>query len=272
VTRPSEGAARLSGLNSRLSGLVPYFVATSIAVVALIVTALLFASSASAPGATPTEENLSAAVVASPTSLPATETPIPPTASPAPPSQTPQSPATETPVPSNILIQPSETAVPTATIIEPTATPLPPTETSVPPSETPMQGEVQTAPTTAPSDWLPVRFIYNNDSFYWMNDASRSINTRPIVFERIGGTGRFEGRWWAYWTMEPGRCMEIVFTDVRFPQRPNGCRPNAFFTPTRTQNTNFWTGLGQFRVLWNNIEIAVCEIAAGECRAAVPPA
>jgi hypothetical protein len=105
-----------------------------------------------------------------------------------------------------------------------------------------------------------------------MNDSNRTINARPIVFERIGGTGRFEGRHWAYWTMEAGRCMEIRFVDVRNPQHPNGCRPNAFFTPTRNQNTDFWTGAGDFHVLWNGTEIAICEIAAGECDASVPPA
>lgn len=127
-------------------------------------------------------------------------------------------------------------------------------------------------PTAAPGDWLPVSFVYNDQGFWWLNHSSRSISSQRIAFERIGGTGSFSGNRWAYWTMEPGRCMELLFTDVRNPQRPNGCRPNAFFTPTRSQGIDFWTGSGQFRVLWNGTEIAVCEIAAGQCDAAVPPA
>jgi hypothetical protein len=116
-----------------------------------------------------------------------------------------------------------------------------------------------------------VSFVYNNNGFWWLNNVSRSISAQPIVFERIGGGGGFNGSRWAWWTLEPGRCMELLFADVSGVQRPNGCRPNATFTPTRTQGIDFWTGTGQFRVLWNGTEIAVCEIAAGQCNAAVPP-
>jgi hypothetical protein len=271
VTRSSE-AAGLSALSPRLGGLLPYIVATGIAVVALIVVALVVSSSMPAPIPTPTEANQIVAVAASPTSIPATVTAIMPSPTAIPPSTTPP-PSTQTLIPAEILISPTVTLVtPTATLIPPTVTPLPPTATPVPPSDTPTQVEGTPAPTSVPSDWLPVRFIYNSDSFYWMNDAGRSINARPIVFEHIGGAEHFEGQRWAYWTMEAGRCMEIVFADVRFPQRPDGCRPNAYFTPTRTQSVDFWTGSGEFRVLWNGTEIAVCEIAAGECSAAVPPA
>ena len=271
VTRSSE-AAGLSVLPHRLGSLLPYIAATSIAVVALIVIVLIFSSSMSASITTPTYENLIVAADASPISIPATVTAIPLSVTLIPPSTTPL-PATSTPGPANIIIPPTETPIlPTAPIIIPTVTTLPPMATLVPPSETPTQVEGSPAPTSVPSDWLPVRFIYSSELFYWMNDANRSISARPIVFEHIGGAEHFEGQRWAYWTMEAGRCMEIVFADVKYPQRPDGCRPNAYFTPTRTQNVNFWTGSGQFRVLWNGTEIAVCEIASGECSAAVPPA
>lgn len=113
-------------------------------------------------------------------------------------------------------------------------------------------------------------FVYNNEGFWWLNGAARSLSSQPIRFERVGGSQAFSGSRWAFWTLESGRCMEIRFADVSNPQRPNGCRPNAFFTPTRSQGIDFWTGTGQFRVLWNGAEIAVCDIAAGQCSASVP--
>jgi hypothetical protein len=66
--------------------------------------------------------------------------------------------------------------------------------------------------------------------------------------------------------------MEIMFVDVAQALCPENRRPNAYFTPTRTQGIDFWTGTsGQFRVLWNGQEIALCEISAGECTAYIPP-
>ncbi len=274
VTRSSDEAASSAPLRlrPRISSLLPYIVATSMAVIGLIVIAVIVSSSANTPTATPTDASLFAAGNASLTPILPTETIIPPTATLLPPSST-SVPPTNTPALESLLIAPTHTAIPqTTTLIVPTVTPLPPVATPTPPSEATIPADVPPGATTAPSDWLAVRFIYNNDAFYWMNDSSRSINARPIVFERVGAIGRFEGQLWAYWTMEAGRCMEINFVDNRNPQRPNGCRPNAFFTPTRSQTTNFWTGTGQFRVLWNGAEIAICEIAAGECTGSVPPA
>jgi serine/threonine protein kinase len=309
VTRSAEENAPPSGLRSRVGGLLPYLVATSIALIALLVIAVIASSSAARPTATATDANLIVAAVSSPTPLPPTATTIPASATNLPPSSTPF-PPTNTAIPANAVIPPTltpimptstsipatatpvpSTALPlsaTATPVPPTATLLPPTETPspipptdtpipasatpIPPTEPPLSADSSPAPTPVPPGWLPVRFIYNNDAFFWMNDSNRTINAKPIIFERIGGTGRFEGNRWAYWTMEAGRCMEIVFVDARNSPAPNNCRPNAFFTPTRNQNTNFWTGSGQFHVLWNGTEIAICEIAAGECSASVPPA
>ena len=293
VTRSAEENTPLSALRSRVGGLLPYVVATSIALIALLAIAVIVSSSGASPTATATDANQIVAALSSATPVPPTPTIIPESATNLPPSSTPI-PATDTSVPANVVIPPTLTPIaPTSTSIPPTATPVPPTATllpptdtwtpvpptetpipasaiPLPPSETPISADLSPAPTSVPPDWLPVRFIYNNDAFFWMNDSNRTINSRPIVFERIGGTGRFEGNRWAYWTMEAGRCMEIMFVDARNSPAPNNCRPNAFFTPTRNQDTNFWTGSGQFHVLWNGTEIAVCEIAAGECSASVP--
>jgi hypothetical protein len=62
-----------------------------------------------------------------------------------------------------------------------------------------------------------------------------------------------------------------MFADVARGGCPEGRSPNAFFTPSRRQGVDFWTGgVGLFRVLWNDMEIVVCDIAAGQCSAYVP--
>ncbi|MFC1959812.1 protein kinase [Chloroflexota bacterium] len=205
-----------------------------------------------------TEQPAQVAVVASPTPVPIA------TAQPAPtivvPSPTPI--LIETEQPAQVAVVASPTPVPTKT-----TQPLP-SPTAIPaPTEI-----VPVGPTAAPGDWLPVSFVYNADAFYWINNAGRNISSEHIAFARIDGMQHFEGNRWSYWTMETGRCMELVFADVSAPPRPAGCQPNAWFTPTRTQDTNFWTDSGQFRVLWQGQEIAICEIAAGLCYAFVPPA
>ncbi len=177
-----------------------------------------------------------------------------------------------TPAPTDTAL-PSQTPPPTATFTAlMTDTPLP-IITSPPPTNPPAPTTVPqvVGPTAAPANWLPVSFTYTSDAFYWLNNAGVNISVQHIAFEQIGGTERFEGHRWAYWTMEAGRCMELVFADVSVPPRPEGCRPNAWFTPTRTQGVGFWTGGGQFRVLWQGQEIAICEISAGQCSAFVPP-
>lgn len=264
------------------SNRLPYVVATSITLIVLAVIALALSAGAggltSAPTITSGATQIAAAAVTEEPSLIATDV---------------QSPAlTNTSVPSTAIpILPSATAIPpTATPEPPSQTPVPPTAvpptdlpaTPIPSTPEPPPAEPPTAapivptdlplgPTAAPADWLPVSFVYNNEGFWWLNNVSQSISAQPIRFERIGGSHAFSGSRWAFWTMEPGRCMEIRFADVGNPQRPNGCRPNAFFTPTRSQGIDFWTGSGQFRALWNGTEIAVCEIAAGQCSAFVPP-
>jgi hypothetical protein len=105
-----------------------------------------------------------------------------------------------------------------------------------------------------------------------MNDSDRTISSKSIVFEQVGGQKQFAGSRFAYYANEPGRCMQIMFADVARIGCPENRRPNAYFTPTRTQNVDFWTGgTGQFRVLWNDVEVAVCDISAGECSAFLPP-
>jgi serine/threonine-protein kinase len=278
----------------KTSSWVPYIVATAVVASLLVVFGIiLIGGSGNSPenAGDPTQgAMLPAAELSDEPSPRASETPpLPPTATPEPASPAPVEPVERSIVPSSSPELPSPTAIPPSDTPIP-LTPVPPTPvppTPIPPTPVPPTPEPPTllpvastldstaappAATNVPPDWLPVNFIYDNNGFWWLNAASRSINAQPIRFERIGGGQSFSGDRWAYWTLEPGRCMEIRFSDVGNPQRPNGCRPNAFFTPTRTQGIDFWTGSGQFRVLWNRTEIAVCDIAAGQCSASVPPA
>jgi serine/threonine protein kinase len=187
--------------------------------------------------------------------------------------------STSAPVEVDLTATPTETltSLPTATPINtatPTDTATPTATSPVPPTETATAIPADTAtpegPTAAPAGWLPVRFIYDDDAFYWMNDSDRTISSEPIAFERIDGSQRFEGNRFPFYSMEPGRCMQIMFADVARQQCPEGRRPNAFFTPTRTQGISFWTE-GQFRVLWQGTEIAVCRKRDGICMAFIPP-
>jgi hypothetical protein len=135
---------------------------------------------------------------------------------------------------------------PTQTSVPPSATPVPPTPTAVPPSATPVPPTpilptlVPGALTPAPAGWLPVRFIWTSDAFYWMNDSSQSISESDCV--RAGGRPeRFSGSQWAvfYPVVEPGRCMKIMFVDVAVAGCPEGRRHNVLFTPSRTQGFDF---------------------------------
>lgn len=228
------------------------------------VAALPVAEATEEPTAAPTTAPTDTVMPPTESTIPLGETPLPPTATTEPPTATPV-PPTETPLQPTPIPPTPEPPTPVPPTPEP-PTPEPPIEVPVVPTDPPPPP----GPTAAPADWLPVTFVYNNEGFWWLNGASRSISSQPIRFERVGGSQAFSGSRWAFWTMEPGRCMEIRFADVSNPQRPNGCRPNAFFTPTRSQGIDFWTGTGQFRVLWNGTEIAVCDIAAGQCSASVP--
>jgi hypothetical protein len=190
---------------------------------------------------------------------PAEPSPIPPTSAP----------AAVIPAATFTSLPPPDTAILTEppTLVPPTVTAIILTSLA---SATPTFTPTLAGPTAAPVGWLPVRFLYNDDGFFWMNDSGQNIRVENIAFENFTSRKRFEGRQWAYYTMEQGRCHAIVFADVSSSRCPENRRPNAWFTPTRNQNYDFWTGGGQFHAFWRGIEIAVCDIAAGQCLAYVP--
>lgn len=228
-------------------------------VVMVAVVASSLNRSASSVAALPTLAPTATSAPPTNTAIPATD--VPPSVTPIPSSPSPE-------LPTATLVPPSPTPEPPSpTPVPPTATLVPPTFTPEPPTSIPAAG-----PTAAPANWLPVHFIYTADAFYWMNDSGSTIRVESYVFERVDGSQRFEANRFAYYSMEPGRCVQIMFADVARIGCPEGRRPNAFFTPSRRQGVDFWTGgVGLFRVLRNGVEIAVCDIAAGQCSAYVPP-
>jgi hypothetical protein len=141
---------------------------------------------------------------------------------------------------------------------------------------------VALAATSTPKYPNGQRFIayYDQDGFHLKQITGLRNSISSIVFERLDEmgkeAGRFSGRRWAemYAWIGPGYCMEIELAG-RPPQTLAQCQ--GYSNSTRRlspgEEAVFWTdqpGSTQFRVLWNNEEVAICEIAAGECEFYVP--
>lgn len=182
---------------------------------------------------------------------------------------------TTTPTPSD-----TPTITPTATN---TTTPQPPTLTYTP-SHTPTTTLTATpvGPTVAYPNGRPVRFFYDDYSFYMWNIHSQQIAVSSISFEGLDSTGepttnRMSGELWAqfYGYIESTKCTAIELTAAPGWLHPSQCWDyNAILTPQQSSRIVFWTfgsqGNQQFRVLWNEVEVARCEISAGECSVYLP--
>lgn len=127
------------------------------------------------------------------------------------------------------------------------------------------------------------RFIlyYDANSFYILQVTGDETPVSPISFERLDKMdvppNRFSGQQWAkyYGTIKPGVCMRLEIIDSSPYLRPPEC--NNQYVSTRTPSRNdpgiFWTpaeGSEQFRVNWENEEVARCEINAGICEIYLP--
>jgi len=119
---------------------------------------------------------------------------------------------------------------------------------------------------------LNVRFVYNDQSFWWINETQREMLVERIRFARPDDSAKFWGRRWGsiYSLVEAKSCVRVTDrdNDIRMP-RPEDCgHMNADITTNRGEV--FWTGEGEFYVYWDDQRVAVCAIAAGECRASLP--
>ena len=189
----------------------------------------------------------------------------------------PTQPRGETPVPTvpPAIVQPPPTDTPAPT---PSPT-LPPTPTPPPaPSAAPLP-----AATVLYPDGKLIRLVYNAGGFYLLNLSSGRIDVTRLAFEAIPPAGtlvtyRFEGAEWAEFFpfVTPDHCNYVeLFRLAQTADRPAVCREiNASRADIDPDNALvFWLprpGLTHFRVLWNEGEIARCELVRGRCDAYLP--
>lgn len=178
---------------------------------------------------------------------------------------TPES-ATRTP---DTAILASETEVFTET---PAATKTPPIATSTP---------VPNKPPTSTPEGDYFELYYDNTGLYFKNLSGKDRSIYLFAFERLDKDGkvlnRFEGWRWGeiYSNFRTGYCvvLEIINTiDHLDPPECQG-RHLVIRTPTSDDTFIFWTtqdNSRQFRVLWEDKEIARCRILKGFCEVYLP--
>jgi serine/threonine-protein kinase len=190
-----------------------------------------------------------------------------------------------------IEIQPANTIEPTLSVTvelsptpEPTdkilvsSTPSNPTQTSSPLSPTETPGT--TNPPKPPEGDYFVLF-YDETGLYFENLSGKDRSVYPITFERLDTDGnplnRFEGWYWGeiYPNFRAGYCMVLEIINTVNHLNPLECqgRHLVYRTPTSDDPYIFWTnqqGSRQFRVLWDDDEVARCKIAKGFCEVYSP--
>lgn len=196
--------------------------------------------------------------------------------------------------PTDTALAPSATALPATTTVPPTftvapndpspsASIAPPTITPLPPTDTPGQETSAVLPdaTVLYPDGLPVQLHYDRYGFYLWNAGKNPIWASDIAFEALDQTGaplpfRFQGsRWARFWhSIESGNCAAIELIDAPSLQRPTLCLDfNAVSNPESGDRMVFWTGdsaVSQFRVLWQDTEVARCALSSGFCEVWLP--
>jgi serine/threonine protein kinase len=236
----------------------------------------LFPFLAPTPTPTPTWTNLPTATPSPLPSIPPTETvtlTLTPTDTVPPrPSATRTASATAT-----STVTATHTSTHTATLTASPSSPAP--ATSTPDVSSPTPGAPHT-PTTTPQFpnlkrmWL----YYDSFGFYIYNASPDNRSISPITFERLDGSNRFIGSLWAqfYATIHPGRCMRIeIQRNPGSYLNPPLCKDYYLSTRSITRDSAliFWTeqpNSTQFRVLWQNQEVGLCDIEAGFCEVFVP--
>jgi serine/threonine-protein kinase len=268
----------------RLSGAIP-FLSTPTARPLLVVIAppTLTPTAGGTPtkGGTPTAGGTPSPSPRPSATLPAsaTFTLSPPTVTP---TRRPSASATRTPASTASVTPTAGTPSATATL---TVTPTPTgTATVTPtPSETPTETPTATVVATlTPTYSRLFMLFYDYNSFYLLNASGSSlIDTHPLTFERLDLSGqplnRFTGDEWARWNsrLEADYCnrIEIIGSGPYLRPAECGVRYGVTRTPARGTAYIFWTytpDSREFRVLWYNEPVAVCQIAAGVCSFYLP--
>ncbi len=182
---------------------------------------------------------------------------------------------------------PTNTAPATQTPVPKTNTPSPEPPTNIPPTPTEAlptaapPTPTEALPTAPPSDWDYFVLHYDDTGFYFHNLSGEDRYIGPIAFERLdkdgNWTNRLEGWYWMqkYNNFRADYCMVAKLIELTVHLDPPECAGKHLVirTPTRTNERIFWTtqeGSTQFRVLWDDEEIARCEIADGFCEVYLP--
>jgi hypothetical protein len=114
---------------------------------------------------------------------------------------------------------------------------------------------------------------------YMANRSSENVPIANVNFERILTNGlpaeRFEGkRWAAYYNYyEPKKCVivKVMGTQATYSRQECPAGYNAEISAITKER--FWTSQGdsrEFRVLWDDQEVARCQIAAKRCEVWLP--
>ncbi len=171
-------------------------------------------------------------------------------------------------------ITPTMTATPLPTV---TPTVVPPRTATLPPTAAPPLVE-QSQPTVLYPNGRRFILYYDENSLYLHNLSGERIELYPFAFERLDASGtpsnRFEGNRWAefYPYVRDQACVRVLLNTPYL--NPAQCEQyNAEVWAERGMSLDFWSpqeGSTHFRVLWNDQEVARCEIAAGECTVFTP--
>ncbi|MCQ3931331.1 MAG: hypothetical protein DPW16_12815 [Chloroflexi bacterium] len=182
-------------------------------------------------------------------------------------------------IPTVVTLFPS--ATPTATLTETATSTSSPTSTETT-SFTPTvdQVVVPAIPTVKYPNGRRVVLLYNADSFYILNVSDGSLQTTSFGFERVLNEGNFSNRFYGnqlarfYPTIDTSYCARMEILQRTGYLRPSECRGyNSSITPQAQDSFVFWTAdpsSMQFRVLWNEEEIARCEISTEFCEVYLP--
>lgn len=162
-----------------------------------------------------------------------------------------------------------ETAEATAEATSPpTETPTP-TPTPAPPTSTP------TASPTATSEPVDVRLIYDARTLVLLNTSDAAVDVSNMLFVQrteTGGEITFRSSNWGGGSVPPSRlppgdCFQIWSFDDSFIEQPEYCNTRHSWRQTSPIRL-FWVSEveeARFSVLRNGVELAQCNIAAGEC-------
>ncbi len=150
----------------------------------------------------------------------------------------------------------------------------------------PAQASATITSAQAPATLSPAQgdhfvLYYDDTALYFKNASNNDRSINPVAFERLDSAGnplnRFEGSRWGekYPIFRAGYCMVAQIIDYKSHKDPPDCKKHQLVvrTPSLSDPGIFWTtqkGGEQFRVLWNNVEVGRCAIAAQQCDVYMP--